>query len=147
MEFSQSDSNAFSVRIVSIDHYMAPPIHGLDISYSSFQGTVFFHSQTTPFNSFFFFLFFVNFFKCLILEIEFSIEKKVKLISQFSKYISWIFTLFFFWGGAKLQLPSWNFVNFYKTIILVPLFIVNCYKCKTCLMGSRGVIVFLLFCF
>ncbi|XP_065619817.1 DNA polymerase zeta catalytic subunit [Quercus suber] len=38
MADSQSDSNAFSVRIVSIDHYMAPPIHGLDISYSSFQG-------------------------------------------------------------------------------------------------------------
>ena len=55
---------------------------------------------------FFFFLFFVNFFKCLILEIEFSIEKKVKLISQFSKYILQIFTLFLFFGGAKLQLPS-----------------------------------------
>ncbi|KAM3704855.1 hypothetical protein ACJW31_03G037400 [Castanea mollissima] len=38
MADSQSDSNAFSVRIVSIDHYMAPPIHGLDISYSAFQG-------------------------------------------------------------------------------------------------------------
>ena len=45
----------------------------------------------------------------------------------------------------RYSLPSWNFVNFYKTIILVPLFIVNCYKCKTCLMGSRGVILFLLF--
>ncbi|XP_050274136.1 DNA polymerase zeta catalytic subunit-like [Quercus robur] len=38
MADSQSDSNAFSVRIVSIDHYMAPPTHGLDISYSTFQG-------------------------------------------------------------------------------------------------------------
>ena len=58
-----------------------------------------------------------------------------------------IYYEFFHFFGAKIQLPSWNFVNFYKTIILVPLFIVNCYKCKTCLMGSRGVIVFLLFCF
>ncbi|CAN6575672.1 unnamed protein product [Malus baccata var. baccata] len=31
-------SDAFSVRIVSVDYYMAPPIPGLDISYSSFQG-------------------------------------------------------------------------------------------------------------
>ncbi|KAK4595865.1 hypothetical protein RGQ29_014091 [Quercus rubra] len=38
MADSQSDSNAFSVRIVSIDHYMAPPTHGLDISCSTFQG-------------------------------------------------------------------------------------------------------------
>ena len=129
MADSQSDSNALSVRIVSIDHYMAPPTHGLDVSYSSFQGTLYFHSQTTPFNSFFFFsLFFVIFFKCLILEIEFSIEKKVKLISQFSKYILWNY----FFLGAKIQLPSWNFVSFYKTIILVSLSIVNCYNCKTC---------------
>uniref|UniRef100_A0A2P2IQ32 DNA polymerase zeta catalytic subunit n=1 Tax=Rhizophora mucronata TaxID=61149 RepID=A0A2P2IQ32_RHIMU len=35
---SQSDSKIFSVRIVSIDHYMAPPIPGVDICYSSFQG-------------------------------------------------------------------------------------------------------------
>ncbi|XVF57453.1 hypothetical protein PTKIN_Ptkin06aG0206800 [Pterospermum kingtungense] len=35
---SQPDSNVFSVRIVSIDHYMAPPISGFDICYSSFQG-------------------------------------------------------------------------------------------------------------
>ncbi|KAL7205227.1 hypothetical protein ACSBR2_018208 [Camellia fascicularis] len=33
-----SNSNIFSVRIVSIDYYMAPPIPDLDISYSSFQG-------------------------------------------------------------------------------------------------------------
>ncbi|KAI8027476.1 DNA polymerase zeta catalytic subunit [Camellia lanceoleosa] len=33
-----SNSNIFSVRIVSIDYYMAPPIPELDISYSSFQG-------------------------------------------------------------------------------------------------------------
>uniref|UniRef100_A0A7N2L7S9 Uncharacterized protein n=1 Tax=Quercus lobata TaxID=97700 RepID=A0A7N2L7S9_QUELO len=38
MADSQSDSHALSVRIVSIDHYMAPPTHGLDVSYSSFQG-------------------------------------------------------------------------------------------------------------
>ncbi|KAI8527302.1 hypothetical protein RHMOL_Rhmol12G0065400 [Rhododendron molle] len=38
MEISQPDSNVFSVRIVSIDHYMAPPIPDLDICYSSFQG-------------------------------------------------------------------------------------------------------------
>ncbi|ONI04488.1 hypothetical protein PRUPE_6G324000 [Prunus persica] len=31
-------SDAFSVRIVSVDYYMAPPIPGVDISYSSFQG-------------------------------------------------------------------------------------------------------------
>ncbi|KAI3948071.1 hypothetical protein MKX01_014670 [Papaver californicum] len=40
MEKSQSESNVFSVRIVSIDHYMSPPITDLDISYSSFQGGV-----------------------------------------------------------------------------------------------------------
>ncbi|KAG9152213.1 hypothetical protein Leryth_016388 [Lithospermum erythrorhizon] len=33
-----STPNIFSVRIVSIDYYMAPPIPSLDISYSSFQG-------------------------------------------------------------------------------------------------------------
>lgn len=38
MANSQPDSNLFSVRIVSIDHYMAPPIPGYDIGYSSFQG-------------------------------------------------------------------------------------------------------------
>ncbi|OMO68819.1 hypothetical protein CCACVL1_19807 [Corchorus capsularis] len=38
MSNSQSDSNVFSVRIVSIDHYMAPPIPDFDICYSSFQG-------------------------------------------------------------------------------------------------------------
>ncbi|ESR46579.1 hypothetical protein CICLE_v10003639mg [Citrus x clementina] len=38
MADSQPDSNLFSVRIVSIDHYMAPPIPGYDICYSSFQG-------------------------------------------------------------------------------------------------------------
>ncbi|KAL9450477.1 hypothetical protein AB3S75_012252 [Citrus x aurantiifolia] len=38
MADSQPDSNIFSVRIVSIDHYMAPPIPGYDICYSSFQG-------------------------------------------------------------------------------------------------------------
>nr|XP_016515146.1 PREDICTED: DNA polymerase zeta catalytic subunit-like isoform X1 [Nicotiana tabacum] len=35
---SQTDSNFFSVRIVSIDYYMAAPIPGFDICYSSFQG-------------------------------------------------------------------------------------------------------------
>ncbi|XP_039025413.1 DNA polymerase zeta catalytic subunit-like [Hibiscus syriacus] len=38
MSNSQSDSSVFSVRIVSIDHYMAPPIPDFDICYSSFQG-------------------------------------------------------------------------------------------------------------
>ncbi|XP_042518598.1 DNA polymerase zeta catalytic subunit [Macadamia integrifolia] len=38
MEKSQSGGNIFSLRIVSIDYYMAPPIPDLDISYSSFQG-------------------------------------------------------------------------------------------------------------
>ncbi|XWS42404.1 hypothetical protein CRYUN_Cryun16bG0011700 [Craigia yunnanensis] len=38
MSNSQPDSNVFSVRIVSIDHYMAQPISGFDICYSSFQG-------------------------------------------------------------------------------------------------------------
>ncbi|PWA74355.1 DNA-directed DNA polymerase, family B [Artemisia annua] len=32
------DSKKFSVRIVSIDYYMSPPIPGLDFTYSSFQG-------------------------------------------------------------------------------------------------------------
>ncbi|KAI3848221.1 hypothetical protein MKX03_003499 [Papaver bracteatum] len=40
MEKSKSESSIFSVRIVSIDHYMSPPITDLDISYSSFQGGV-----------------------------------------------------------------------------------------------------------
>ncbi|GLT50443.1 hypothetical protein SLA2020_239300 [Shorea laevis] len=38
MADSQPDSNIFSVRIVSIDHYMAPPIPGIDVCFSSFQG-------------------------------------------------------------------------------------------------------------
>ena len=129
MADSQSDSNAFSVRIVSIDHYMAPPIHGLDISYSTFQGTLYFHSQTTPFNSFF-----VNFFKCLILEIEFSIEKKVKLISQFwvlriwyidfdfiivAKYIYYEYS-FFFWG--KNIITKLKFYHFSSSVLAI----VNC---------------------
>ncbi|XP_031276915.1 DNA polymerase zeta catalytic subunit-like isoform X2 [Pistacia vera] len=38
MADSQPESKVFSVRIVSIDHYMAPPIPGYDICYSSFQG-------------------------------------------------------------------------------------------------------------
>ncbi|XP_060966824.1 DNA polymerase zeta catalytic subunit isoform X2 [Cannabis sativa] len=33
-----ADSKVFSLRIVSLDHYMAPPIPDLDISYSSFHG-------------------------------------------------------------------------------------------------------------
>ncbi|KAI3694970.1 hypothetical protein L1987_77956 [Smallanthus sonchifolius] len=37
-EESQPDSKIFSVRIVSIDYYMSPPIPGLDFCYSSFQG-------------------------------------------------------------------------------------------------------------
>lgn len=35
---SQTDSKFFSVRIVSIDYYMAAPLPGFDICYSSFQG-------------------------------------------------------------------------------------------------------------
>ncbi|KAI9186318.1 hypothetical protein LWI28_016151 [Acer negundo] len=38
MADSQPDSKLFSVRIVSIDHYMAPPIPDYDFCYSSFQG-------------------------------------------------------------------------------------------------------------
>nr|KYP71224.1 DNA polymerase zeta catalytic subunit [Cajanus cajan] len=38
MSDSQSNSEVFSVRIVSIDHYMAPPIPDADICYSSFHG-------------------------------------------------------------------------------------------------------------
>lgn len=38
MADSQSGSNVFSLRIVSIDYYMASPIPGYDICYSSFQG-------------------------------------------------------------------------------------------------------------
>uniref|UniRef100_A0A2N9FAW5 DNA polymerase n=1 Tax=Fagus sylvatica TaxID=28930 RepID=A0A2N9FAW5_FAGSY len=38
MADTQADSNVFSVRIVSIDYYMAAPISGLDFCYSSFQG-------------------------------------------------------------------------------------------------------------
>ncbi|EOY11314.1 PLAT/LH2 domain-containing lipoxygenase family protein, putative [Theobroma cacao] len=41
MSNSQPDSNVFSVRIVSIDHYMALPISGYDTCYSSFQGDKF----------------------------------------------------------------------------------------------------------
>nr|XP_043618935.1 DNA polymerase zeta catalytic subunit [Erigeron canadensis] len=37
-ESSQGTSKIFSVRIVSIDYYMSPPIPDLDFSYSSFQG-------------------------------------------------------------------------------------------------------------
>ncbi|KAK4772724.1 hypothetical protein SAY86_014499 [Trapa natans] len=38
MVSSQPDSYIFSVRIVSIDYYMAPPLPVIDIGYSSFQG-------------------------------------------------------------------------------------------------------------
>uniref|UniRef100_A0A2N9IM45 DNA polymerase n=1 Tax=Fagus sylvatica TaxID=28930 RepID=A0A2N9IM45_FAGSY len=38
MADTQADSNVFSVRIVSIDYYMAAPISGLDFCYSTFQG-------------------------------------------------------------------------------------------------------------
>ncbi|KAL2345686.1 hypothetical protein Fmac_006971 [Flemingia macrophylla] len=38
MSDSQSNSEIFSVRIVSIDYYMAPPIPDADICYSSFHG-------------------------------------------------------------------------------------------------------------
>ncbi|XP_058738566.1 DNA polymerase zeta catalytic subunit isoform X2 [Vicia villosa] len=38
MSDSQPNSEVFTVRIVSIDHYMAPPIPAIDISYSTFQG-------------------------------------------------------------------------------------------------------------
>jgi DNA polymerase zeta len=45
MADTQADSNVFSVRIVSIDYYMAAPISGLDFCYSTFQGTL---STNTP---------------------------------------------------------------------------------------------------
>ncbi|CAN4108758.1 unnamed protein product [Withania somnifera] len=38
MADSQTDSKFFSVRIVSIDYYMAAPLPAFDICYSSFQG-------------------------------------------------------------------------------------------------------------
>nr|XP_012569554.1 DNA polymerase zeta catalytic subunit [Cicer arietinum] len=38
MSDSQSNSEIFSVRIVTIDYYMAPPIPSIDICYSSFHG-------------------------------------------------------------------------------------------------------------
>ncbi|PHT98415.1 DNA polymerase zeta catalytic subunit [Capsicum chinense] len=38
MEDSQTDLKFFSVRIVSIDYYMSPPLSAFDISYSTFQG-------------------------------------------------------------------------------------------------------------
>ncbi|CAN0914193.1 DNA polymerase zeta catalytic subunit [Linum grandiflorum] len=38
MADSQSNSKVFSVRIVSIDHYMASPVPDVDACYSSFQG-------------------------------------------------------------------------------------------------------------
>ncbi|KAI3752468.1 hypothetical protein L2E82_24501 [Cichorium intybus] len=38
MEDSQPDLKIFSVRIVSVDYYMSPPIPGIDLCYSSFQG-------------------------------------------------------------------------------------------------------------
>ncbi|KAE8731996.1 hypothetical protein F3Y22_tig00002317pilonHSYRG00168 [Hibiscus syriacus] len=38
MSKSQSDSSVFCVRIVSIDHYMAPPIPDFGICYNSIQG-------------------------------------------------------------------------------------------------------------
>ncbi|XP_065852458.1 DNA polymerase zeta catalytic subunit isoform X2 [Euphorbia lathyris] len=38
MANSQSDSKIFSLRIVSIDYYMAPPLPNIDTCYSSFQG-------------------------------------------------------------------------------------------------------------
>ncbi|GMY18861.1 DNA polymerase zeta catalytic subunit [Fagus crenata] len=37
MADTQADSNVFSVRIVSIDYYMAAAISDLDFCYSSFQ--------------------------------------------------------------------------------------------------------------
>lgn len=38
MAESQSGPNVFSVRIVSIDYYMASPIPAYDLCYSTFQG-------------------------------------------------------------------------------------------------------------
>ncbi|KAH9622617.1 hypothetical protein KSS87_013140 [Heliosperma pusillum] len=37
-ESQENHSNIFSIRIVSIDYYMSPPIPDFDISYSSFHG-------------------------------------------------------------------------------------------------------------
>jgi len=51
MSDSQSSTEIFTVRIVSIDYYMAPPIPDADICYSSFHGTnpalSFFHFPRT----------------------------------------------------------------------------------------------------
>jgi len=50
MSDSQSSTEIFTIRIVSIDYYMAPPIPDADICYSSFHGT-------NPALCFFFFTF------------------------------------------------------------------------------------------
>ncbi|KAK4851664.1 hypothetical protein QYF36_017275 [Acer negundo] len=44
MADSQTDSKLFSVRIVSIDHYMVLPIPGFDFCYSNFQDDAYTHA-------------------------------------------------------------------------------------------------------
>jgi DNA polymerase zeta len=33
------DNNVFSMRIVALDHYLAPPVPSLDVTFSSLEGT------------------------------------------------------------------------------------------------------------
>jgi DNA polymerase zeta len=33
------DGRFFSVRIISLDHYLAPPVPGLDVTFSTLEGT------------------------------------------------------------------------------------------------------------
>lgn len=35
---SAADSRFFSLRIISLDHYLAPPVPGLDVCFSSLEG-------------------------------------------------------------------------------------------------------------
>jgi hypothetical protein len=37
---SSEHERFFSVRIVSLDYYLAPPVPGLDVTFSSLEGTV-----------------------------------------------------------------------------------------------------------
>ena len=36
----QEQQRFLSIRIVSLDHYLAPPVPGLDVTFSSLEGTV-----------------------------------------------------------------------------------------------------------
>jgi hypothetical protein len=39
MDVINSNKPMFSLRIVALDYYLAPPIQGLDVSFSSLEGT------------------------------------------------------------------------------------------------------------